>query len=241
MTEQGGANEASATRLEKNSDQVIPMAVLVGLLLLLVGVYGNSLDYRGAMWFWENPKYSHGWLVPIFTVILLWMRFEPIGHVTPAARMTGLGVLAASLGMRLFTTYYSYRVPEMYSLVPAVAGVFLLVGGWKTIRWAWPAVGFLIFMFPLPSILDRGLLAPLQKVATTASTYILQTIGIHAYNEGNTIFVGEIQLGVVEAVQRSADADDLCGPRGGHHVGDRSSLVGTHRDRAQRRPRSRWP
>jgi exosortase len=127
------------------------------------------------------------------------MRFEPIGPVSLAARWTGLALLAASLGGRLFTTYYSYRVPEMYTFVPAVASVFLLVGGWSTIRWAWPAVGFLVFMFPLPGFLDGGLLAPLQRLATAASTYCLQTIGIPSYNEGNRIVIGEVQLGVVEA------------------------------------------
>lgn len=199
MAEQGGAHGRHATWLEKNSDQVVPLSILVGMLLLVIAVFWNALDDRGAMHFWDNPKYSHGWLVPIFTIVLLWMRYEPIGSVTLAARVSGLALLAASMGMRLFMTYYSYHVPEMYSFVPAVAGVFLLVGGWRTIRWAWPAVGFLIFMFPLPSFLDRDLLAPLQRIATTASTYVLQTIGISTYNEGNRIVIGEIQLGVVEA------------------------------------------
>ncbi len=199
MANQGGTAPSRPAWLEKNSDQIVPLAVLAGLLLLLVGVYWNSLDSRGAMWFWDNPKYSHGWLVPIFTVILLWMRFEPFGDVSQAARLTGVAMLAASLGLRLYMTYYNHRVPEMYTFVPAVASVFLIVGGWKTIRWAWPAVGFLIFMFPLPGVLDGGLLGPLQRLATRASTYVLQTIGINSYYEGNRIVIGDIQLGVVEA------------------------------------------
>jgi exosortase len=198
MAEQSSANKVSSAWVDKNSDQIVPISIIVGLLLLLIGVYWNSLDYRGAAWFWENPKYSHGWLVPIFTVILLWMRFEPFGEVTLSARLTGLAILAGGLGARLLTTYYPYKVPEMYTFVPCVAAVFLMVGGWKTIRWAWPAVGFLIFMFPLPGFLDADLLAPLQRLATSASTYALQTLGIPSYKDGNTIFIGDIQLGVVE-------------------------------------------
>jgi exosortase len=101
--------------------------------------------------------------------------------------------------VRLLTTYYPNRVPEMDTFVPCVAGIFLLVGGWKTMRWAGPAIAFLIFMFPLPGPLDTRLLSPLQKLATTASTYCLQTIGIPTYSEGNRIVIGEVQLGVVEA------------------------------------------
>ncbi len=198
MAEQTIAKPEAKSLLD-DREQLVPLVTLVGLLLLLVGVYWNILDRRGAMWFWENPKYSHGWLVPIFSVILLWMRSEPLEKPSASALWTGLGILAGSLGLRLLMTYYPNRVPEMYTFVPAVAGVFLMVGGWKTVRWAWPAVGFLIFMFPLPGFLDSDLLAPLQSLATRASTYVLQTLGIPTYNEGNRIVIGEVQLGVVEA------------------------------------------
>jgi len=190
---------SSETWFEKNRTEVINWSILGGLLILLVLSYGNSLDYRGVMQFWENPKYSHGWLVPLFTVVLLWLRYEPFAPVTASARWAGLALLCAGLGIRLAATYYPNRVPEMDSFVISVAGVFLLVGGWKMMRWAGPAVAFLIFMFPLPSFLDSGLLSPLQKLATAASTYALQTIGIAAYSDGNRIVIGEINLGVVDA------------------------------------------
>jgi exosortase len=199
MADQAKPIDNTSSWLDKNVDQVVPWTILVSLLVLLIAVYWNILDYRGAAGFWDNPKYSHGWLVPIFTIILLWMRYEPFGPVTMGARWAGMGLLSAGLGLRLLTTYYPNRVPEMDSFVPSVAGIFLLVGGWKMIRWAGPAVAFLIFMFPLPSFLDSGLLAPLQKLATASSTYCLQTIGIPSYSEGNRIVIGEVQLGVVEA------------------------------------------
>ncbi len=198
MADQENSQQSISDALKKNSDQVIPWAILISLLGLLVYVYWNSLDERGAKGFWSNPKYSHGWLVPVFTVILLWMRYEPFGPVTAAARWSGLGLLAAGLGLRLASTFSFNHVPEMVSFVPAVAGVFLLMGGWKMMRWAGPAVAFLIFMFPLPGFLDGMLLARLQSLATDGSTYVLQTIGIPSYSEGNRIVIGELQLGVVE-------------------------------------------
>jgi exosortase len=199
MAAESGSNDGSTSWLTKNKDQVVPWSILVALVGLLIYVYGNSLDNRGAMQFWDNPKYSHGWLVPVFTAILLWLRYEPFGPVTIGARWAGVALLAAGLGLRCLTTYYPSHVLEMDSFVPAVMGVFLLVGGWKTIRWAGPAIAFLIFMFPLPGFLDSRLLGPLQKVATLSSTYLLQTMGIPSYSEGNRIVIGEVELGVVEA------------------------------------------
>ena len=77
--------------------------------------------------------------------------------------------------------------------------MFLLVGGWKLFRWAGPAIGFLLFMFPLPSFIKNTILLKLQHVATVASTFVLQTLGIAAYSEGNRISIGELQMGVVDA------------------------------------------
>jgi exosortase len=199
MAAESGSNDGSASWLAKNKDQVVPWSILIALVGMLIYVYGNSLDSRGAMQFWDNPKYSHGWLVPVFTAILLWLRYEPFGPVTMGARWTGVALLAGGVGLRCLATYYPSHVLEMDSFVPAVMGVFLLVGGWKTIRWAGPAIAFLIFMFPLPGFLDSRLLGPLQKVATLSSTYLLQTMGIPSYSEGNRIVIGEVELGVVEA------------------------------------------
>jgi len=199
MAANSGSNDASASWFIKNKDQVVPWSILIALVGMLIYVYGNSLDSRGAMQFWDNPKYSHGWLVPVFTAILLWLRYEPFGPVTIGARWAGVALLAGGVGLRCLATYYPSHVLEMDSFVPAVMGVFLLVGGWKTLRWAGPAIAFLIFMFPLPGFLDARLLGPLQKVATLSSTYLLQTMGIPSYSEGNRIVIGEVELGVVEA------------------------------------------
>ncbi len=120
-------------------------------------------------------------------------------NVDPSARGAGIALLVLGLGTRLLATYFPNLTPEMYSFVPAILGTVLLVGGWKSIIWAGPPLGFLIFMFPLPSFLDSGLLGPLQRGATDCSTYCLQTLGIAAVNEGNRISLGEINMEIVEA------------------------------------------
>ena len=199
MADSAAPKSSLSDTLKNNSDQVVPWAILVALLGVLLYAFGNELDSRGAMQFWDNPKYSHGWLVPVFTLILLWMRYEPFGPVKARERWAGFGLLAGGIAVRMIATHYSSHVVEMMSFVPSVAGVFMLVGGWRMMRWAGPAVAFLIFMFPLPGFLDSSLLAPLQKIATQASTFALQTMGIPSYYEGNVIYIGEMQLGVVEA------------------------------------------
>lgn len=172
--------------------------VLLGVLtLILVAGYGSSLAETAV--YWKGPQYSHGWLIPVIAGVLLWLRRQPLEDVPPRQRWYGLGLLGAGLGGRLLCVGFGLDVPEMWTFVPSLAGLVLLVGGWSMFRWAGPAVGFLLFMFPLPWSAEQALLAPLQSLATQVSTFALQTLGVEAYREGNRICIGQLQLGVVDA------------------------------------------
>lgn len=175
-----------------------PAWIAFGLLMgLLVFGYWNSLKEAAA--YWEGPQYSHGWLIPLFTLVLLWMRQQPLVETPPIQRVYGVGVLAASLLARIVCAYFGLDIPDMVTFVPAVLGVIWMIGGWPMFRWAGPAAAFLIFMFPLPWSVEQSLLTPLQTLATRVSTYALQTLGFGAYYEGNRIRIEDVQLGVVDA------------------------------------------
>jgi exosortase len=191
------ANESFLSQFEIRRDQQRPIAVLVGLVLLLIAVYWNTL--RTISTVWNTPAYSHGWLVPVFAIVLLWMRREPIQDASPQARWMGVGLLGFGLAIRMVGGYFAYPYIEMISLLPCVFAIFLIVGGWPLLRWSGPALGFLIFMYPLPGAVERGMLDPLQRVATICSTYALQTLGVAAHRSGNHIILGELRLGVVDA------------------------------------------
>lgn len=122
----------------------------------------------------------------------------PLREVTASERWWGLLILGIALGLRLLMTQFAMRIPEMVSLLPALLGGVVLVGGWNALRWAWPAIAILLFMFPLPDFVERELLNRLQHWACIASTICLQTLGLAVYREGNRIVMGEMRLGVVD-------------------------------------------
>ncbi len=171
-------------------------AIAVLTALLIYSYWPGLLNAQSS---WSNPQYSHGWIVPLFSVALLFWWRKPVEPVSLSARIAGILLLMASFGLRLAVARYRIVTIDMYTFVPALAGVFLLVGGWSMFRWAWAPVAFLIFMYPLPDEATRYLLGPLQTLATIVSTYALQTIGLDAFREGNQIVVGEMHLGVVDA------------------------------------------
>lgn len=191
------APASMAPRSITDPDQIGPYSVLIGLSVLLLIGFGNTLwvlsDY------WSDPQYSHGYLVPVGTLIWFYLKWEPIGEVPAAERWLGMGLLTFGLGVWLFASYLGVPYVEMISFLPCIIGVFLMVGGLKIMRWAGPGLGMLIFMYPLPGFMTRALLVPLNKFATLASTFCIQTLGIAAYRTGNTIHLLGQPLNVVDA------------------------------------------
>jgi exosortase len=147
----------------------------------------------------DDPQYSHGYLVPVFALYLLWLRRERLRGQTCSFNWLGLGLLGIAIALRLIGAYCRFDYLDQVSLLPAFAGLFLLAGSWPALVWSWPALAFLAFMIPLPHSVSVALSAPMQAFATTVSTFALQVMGFPAVAEGNVILLGDIELGIVEA------------------------------------------
>jgi exosortase len=182
----------------RSPEEWMPWATIAVLTFGLIYSYGPSLVALPSTW--NNPQYQHGWVVPALSIVLLlWWR-RPVAAITPSARLAGLGLLAVSLVTRLAFAYFRVKTFDMYTFVPALAGVFLLAGGWGVFRWAWVPIALLIFMYPLPEGHQRYLTGPLQTFNTVVATFLLQTLGFDAFRDGNLIRLGEEHvMNVVDA------------------------------------------
>ncbi len=172
-------------------------ATLVAATLCLVWAWWTALAEMSGRWA-HDPQYSHGYLVPLFAVLLLWLR-RALAPEAWRPNWWGAPLLLTAIGFRLLGAVYFSVWLDAISLLPALMGAWLLIGGTATFRWSWPALAFLIFMVPLPYRLSGQLAGPLQRLATVVSTFALQTLGIPAIAEGNTILLSEVEIGVVEA------------------------------------------
>jgi exosortase len=168
-----------------------------GLLLGLLGAYWLTLGGVVQRWM-TDPKYSHGYLVPLFAAWLLWRRARQSGAAPDAAPGSwwGLPILAAGVAVHLAGLYVFADWLSEVSLLVCLAGLCVCVGGWPLARLAAPAIGFLAFMLPLPYRVEVSLAGPLQSLATNASAYLLQMLGFTAGTEGNVIVMSTTRLGV---------------------------------------------
>ncbi len=148
---------------------------------------------------WQrDPRYSHGFLVPVFALLVLWRRRKsfPTG-LRPD--WWGLAGLAVAASLRLLGGYFYFDWFEGASLLLSLLAAGVLIGGRRLGVWLAPVAAVLIFLFPLPFQVETALAGPLQQLATTVGAYALQTLGFAAVAEGNVIVVGDYRIGVVEA------------------------------------------
>lgn len=167
------------------------------LVAALTWGYWNMLSYTST--FWDNPLYSHGWIIPLFCGYLFWQRRRKLVQVESSERWIGVAILVACLMLRLWASYYDMNPYDRLSYVGALLGVTQIVGGFSMLRWAGPPLAFSIFMFPLPSVLENSVLWGLQRVAAISSTWTLQLIGIPALREGSKIAIDQLDLDVADA------------------------------------------
>ncbi|MEX1223349.1 MAG: exosortase/archaeosortase family protein [Pirellulales bacterium] len=114
----------------------ITLGVVSGLIVFLMYSFWNTLGALGD--YWQNPQYSHGYLVPGFAIVLLWMyranesanRLAGEGEQDFAEQLSDrvkyalVGVPAAWLGGLYLISHYT---PLGY-LVEPVANPLLIIG-----------------------------------------------------------------------------------------------------------------
>jgi exosortase len=173
---------------------------LIAASLALTGLWAYWPTLIGLSRRWsEDPQYSHGYIVPFIALILLWHRRERFPEWGGCIWWWGLIPLLGGAGLRLAAAWLHVDWIDAASLLVTLGGVCTLVGGPPLLRWAWPAGVILCFMLPLPYQAEVALAQPLQRIATVASTYALQTIGFPAVAEGNIIHIDDLRIGVLEA------------------------------------------
>ncbi len=181
--------------------RLLPVAfTLIALGCALGWAHWPALKIMADKWA-ADPQYSHGFLVPLFAVALLWVRQSLLPKAALRPSWWCIPVLLVGVGMRFPTESlnFPFELFEGLSLQITLAGLCLLLGGLPLLRYAWPAILFLVFMFPLPFRVERALALELQWLATHASTYALQTLGAPVVADGNRILLEAEPIGVEDA------------------------------------------
>jgi exosortase len=181
---------------------------LAGATLVFGLAYAANFQDLVGIWRHE-PNYSHGYLVIPIALYILWQRLsEPQPKSSSAAVPApwwGWVFLVPVLVFRAYSYERNWQWSEEATIIPAIVCLTWSFGGWALLQRVWPAIAFLVFMLPLPLIVNDLIVMPLQLIAATGSTYLLQLLGIWVIQDGNALFINTpppvhmVPLNVAEA------------------------------------------
>jgi len=173
------------------------LALAAAALALLGLAYWPTLVWLWGRW-QTDPFYSHGPLVPLVTLVLLWSRRERLRlrpGITPAALAAlGAAALLHLLGVRLLFEFLS-----CLSLIAALAAVTLLAGGRPLLKEAAFPLAYLLFAVPLPIVLLQQVSLPLQLFSSACARAVLAGLGCPVQRQGVLLAFPKFTLAVADA------------------------------------------
>ncbi|MBN1344559.1 MAG: exosortase/archaeosortase family protein [Phycisphaerae bacterium] len=163
------------------------IGIITGLLVL---IYWQELSRMFYIWT-HDGDWSHGLLVPVYSLYFLHTRRHHLVGVTPRGSFWGLGVLTLAAFLYLISvTGPMIGYARSLSVVVSIFGVVLLVGGWQVMRVAWFPILFLMFAVPLPGQVMFNLTFPMRVIASKVAALVLRAVSdAQAHAEGVVIVV----------------------------------------------------
>jgi exosortase len=180
--------------LPKQEQFLLPLALLFAATL-----YWTVMPKLVHDW-WDDPNFSHGFLVPLFSAWLIWERraelraFASKGTLLPGIFLVLIGVAMLVVG-KAGGEYFTMRS----SLVFVTGGLFWIVFGEEGFRLCLFPLAFLFFMVPIPYILYDAIAFPLKMIASWFGEHSLNLVGVPVFREGNIMFLPNLQLEVADA------------------------------------------
>ena len=170
-------------------------AIIAGLLLWM---YIPTLAHLVAQW-WNDPNFSHGFFVPLFSAFVIWHRRSQFSDVSLRPSWWGLLFLVSGLCVLIVGQMGAEIFLSRLSLLIVLAGLIVLFLGWSFFRALLFPWAFLLLMIPIPAIVFNQITFPLQLLASKVASTTLPWMGVPVLRQGNVIILPAMALEVAEA------------------------------------------
>lgn len=145
------------------------------------------------------PDYSHGFLVPFFSLFLLWDKREKLRRIPIQQTWKGIPLVVVAIAILILGVYGVDLFTARISFVFLLAGLIWTLFGWEMLRELSFPLLVLVLAIPFPTILFNKITFPLQLFASRIASSILPVLGVPVLLEGNVIQLPVMKLEVAEA------------------------------------------
>lgn len=171
----------------------------IGTTILLLGVLYRHIAPALVLDWWNDPNFSHGFIVPLFSAFVVWRDRTKLRAIETRPSWLGLVVIFGGLSTLVVGVLGAELFLSRSSLILIVAGLIIHFLGWRHFRALLPAWLFLFLMVPIPTIVFNQITFPLQLFASRVAAWLLAAIGIPVLRAGNIIQLAAMPLEVAEA------------------------------------------
>jgi len=142
----------------------------------------------------DNPDYSHGFIIPIISLYFIWRKRNDFKGTAISPSITGLFVIFLGLLIYSMAKLSGVSSFQYFSMLFVISGLVYAQAGKNMLKKTFFPIFYLIFMFPIPSLLYTTITFRLRLFATYISYTIIRLFGINAAREGNIINLPHCQL-----------------------------------------------
>jgi exosortase len=174
------------------------VSLLVALGILLLVCYFSMFRVT-AQFILFGEDMAHGVFAPLVALCLAWQRRDAMLHPSGSTSAWAIPALVFAGCIAVVATLANSSTFSRFAFLISVAGCFLLIGGWTTLRQFLFPLALLLFTFPIPAVLYGEITQPLQLLATRLSEAAFEALGFSVFREGNILQLAHMQLSVVEA------------------------------------------
>ncbi|MBT3199005.1 MAG: exosortase/archaeosortase family protein [Phycisphaerales bacterium] len=188
-------------------DQVFTQSacIKIGVIALLFCCLNFwQFERLTALWY-IDPNWSHGFLIPLFSLYLIYTRWDRLKAARLRICLWGLPVILISLLVMVLAFYPlgTYWFCQL-AMIPLLIGLVLYLAGPSVLKITWVPIVYLLLAIPIPDILYQNIAYPLQEIAAQSTTTILQLCGVSIDVESSSLTIVSISgqeypLQVVEA------------------------------------------
>lgn len=168
------------------------------LTALVVWLYASTFVHLVLQW-GEDADFSHGYLVPAFSLFVLWRERDRLLSIPRRPSLWGIALIIFSLLLLVTGMLGAELFLERISFIFLMAGFVLLFCGTAHLKAMLFPLCFLVLMVPIPSILFTQVTFPLQIFASRLASTILPLLGVPVLREGNILHLPTMTLQVAEA------------------------------------------
>lgn len=184
----------------KGSFQILEIGLLTAIaacVIFLFGVEGNNeevlsqgrsaLGWMIGRWEWAGSDMSHGWLIPLVSIYMVWCKRSEMRQASKYLSWAGFGMVGLALllylvGLRIQQTRF-----VLVSLIGLLWGIPYFLYGRQVARVLMFPCAYLVFCIPM-TFFD-SLTFPLRLISSSISAGLLNSLGISVTRLGTAIHI----------------------------------------------------